>query len=144
MLGMFQAFTKFSKWWWTKESCNTQTTKGARLEKNTCYAEYVRHSCMIAPRILGCIRHNMACTELGASASRNSQHTRESRCTWLVKLAQKGQENGQRSKKGQQKLGKLLTKGQQNFEVTKKRSTKYFSKADTIFIVRRVQRKLGA
>ena len=55
------------------------------------------------------------------------------------------------AKKGQQKLGKLLKKGQQNFEVTEKRSTKYFSKADTInlvqFLMRRVRRsprKLGA
>ena len=48
------------------------------------------------------------------------------------------------AKKGQQKLGKLLKTGQQNFEVTNKRSTKYFSKADTInlvqFRMRRVRR----
>ena len=38
-----------------------------------------------------------------------------------------------KAKQGQQKIRKLLKKkGQQNFEVTKKRPTKYFSKADTI------------
>ena len=47
-------------------------------------------------------------------------------------------------KKKVNKIGKLLRKGQQDFEGTKKRSTKYFSKADIInlaqFLVRRARR----
>ena len=54
---------------------------GSQTGKNTRYAEYVRHSSMIAPRISGCVLHNMACAELGTSASRNSRRTRESRRT---------------------------------------------------------------
>ena len=99
--------------------------------KNTLNAEYVHRSSKIAPRILQCVRRNLACTKLGASPSQNYRRTREPRCMWQVKLAQKGQENGQRRKKGQQKLGKFLKKGRQNFEVTKKRS-KYSSSAYTI------------
>ena len=54
-------------------------------------------------------------------------------------------------KKRSTKIREVAKKGQQNFEVTKKRSAKYFSKADTInlaqFLMRRVRRsprKLGA
>ena len=47
-------------------------------KKNTRYAEYVLHSSAIGPTILGYIRCNMACTELGASGLRYSWWTRES------------------------------------------------------------------
>ena len=61
--------------------------------KNTCYAEYVRRSSMIAQIILGCVRRNMACAQVGASGSLNSPHTRES-CVRkkMTKEAKKGQE----------------------------------------------------
>ena len=36
----------------------------------------------------------------------------------LVKVAQNGEEKGQRCKKGQQELGRLLEKCQQNFQST--------------------------
>ena len=44
----------------------------------------------------------MSCTKLSASGPRNSRRTRESRHMWLVKFAQKAQENGQTHQKGQQ------------------------------------------
>ena len=54
----------------------------------------------------------MACAELGAPDPRNSRRKRESRRTSAVKLAQKGQQNGQISQKGQQiiKVGKKVKK----------------------------------
>ena len=66
------------------------------------YAEYLWHSRVTAPRISGGIWRNMAGTQLGASGLQNSLHTRESHCTLLVKLAQKGQQNSQMSHKCQQ------------------------------------------
>ena len=39
--------------------------------ENTHYAESAWHSSVIAPRILEGIRHNMACTKLGASGPWN-------------------------------------------------------------------------
>ena len=79
--------------------------------KNTCDAEYVQHSCVIAPRTCRCFRHNMACAKLGTSGLWNPGSTRESRCMSLVKLAEKGEENGQTGQRG----------GHQIREVTKKR-----------------------
>ena len=79
-----------------------------QIGKSSHYAKSVWcSSVMIAPRISGGIRCNMACAKLGASGSWKSWRTRGSQCTSLVKLAQEGQ-NGQTSQKRSTKLEKLV------------------------------------
>ena len=52
--------------------------------KNTRYAEYVRRSSVIASRISGGARHNMA-----GAGPRTHRRTRRSRCMSLAMVAQK-------------------------------------------------------
>ena len=78
--------------------------------KNTGYAKYVWRSRVIVPRILGRVRHNMACAKLGASASWNSLRTRESGCMWLVKLAQKVKKMTKEAKKKSIKIREVVKK----------------------------------
>ena len=116
--------------------------------KNTCYAKHVQHSRMI---VLGfflgvCVQHNMARAKLGTSGPQNSRCTRDAWHTWLVKLAQKGQESGRwaggsihtfthfpacHSNHSTKKVNKIR-------ELTKKKSTKifnWFEKGNKIFQV---------
>ena len=99
-------------------------SSGARLGKNTLYAKYVQRSTMIALRISVGIHHNIACAKLCASGLQNSWCTKEAQCMSLVKLAQKGQDNGQTSQKHQQirevakrsmDFSNLFKKDEQNF-----------------------------
>ena len=65
--------------------------------------------CQICPALshncfenFGGIRCSMTCAQLGALGLKNSQHTRESWCLLMLKLAQKGKQNGQTIQRGQQ------------------------------------------
>ena len=74
----------------------------------------------------GSVRRNMACAEPGASGPPNSWSTRETQRTLPVKLAQKGQENGQTSQNVQQRIFQVAKKVNKISQVAKKMSTKYF------------------
>ena len=93
----------------------------SRLEKNTHYAEYVSHSSVIAPRILGGIWPNTASAKLSATGETCPKRSGK----WQNKA--KRSSKLERMPKNINKIFQVAKNGKQ-IQVAKKESTKYFSK----------------